>query len=949
MSELQAILARRRQESSGDSGENGSASKGACDDFRIDVTAEKFGTCKCGHPKADHSAAALSGSAAPRRSSANSVKSVNVSVPSKPVEAARTSPKHVASAPKPMQPPAVQIEETAACDDYHVDVTASKFGTCKYGVHKSKHSASALDKGRRTSTGSRKSSVVMKHEPKVIKSAPTSTPLAPAPKASNSASGDMYVAAYDFKSTRDGDLELAKGEHVEVLDKSDGSWWTGRIGTREGMFPSNYVEELNEDKKCYAKAVEMFQSSKHGDLCLEVGDKILVTLKEDGWWTGECNDRVGMFPATYVEEIDESEYLAPPPPAYKEPAPPAPSPPAPSPPAPSPPAPEPPAPSPPAPEPPAPSPPKAAISSSEERAKALFDFEGQESDDLSFSEGDVIVVLNKVNDDWWEGRAPNGQTGIFPKNFVEPMPAEDPTPPASPSTIRGTDPSISEKISALHRGSSGVIAQGVTGGGKTFARANEEFKGEEDGDLSFDPNDIIEITEEVDDNWSKGKVVKGRFLSQSEGIFPVSFVTKLRPSEIPDDLKGGRLKGIATGVMAANAFGGNAPPPPTPAQVPGQPAPPPAPVRGASLRNLGSSPPPPPSPPSPSAPPAPPSPPSPVTPPSPLPVPELKPGLSRGTIQRSVTLVAKNDPPPPWFEPGDEFTVKTTTMRGGYITAGAGKVKIDVYSITKVDRTKITLELKQATQETVADYQATVTPFQAPPKVLLDMSAKKYGPLIVEFCEKRLGRSEGNGESWVLADAALKSAKVSPCIGKSNFGVKVTMADLMPGDVLQFRNCMFQTRGQVGSPLHVAVIKSRQGPESFQVIEQIQGRVSESSYDFSTLLNGECDLFRPLPPEGCTIADLEVVEESTVPAASFSRGAGGAPPPPPPAQAQAPPPPPPGKQMCRAIYDFAAQEQGDLGFNAGDTIEILNIEGDWCTGSLRGQTGLFPRNYVEML
>ncbi|QRV86025.1 SH3 domain-containing protein [Ceratobasidium sp. AG-Ba] len=54
------------------------------------------------------------------------------------------------------------------------------------------------------------------------------------------------------------------------------------------------------------------------------------------------------------------------------------------------------------------------------RAIALFDFVAQESGDLSFKKGDVIIVLKKTNsiDDWWTGKV-DGREGIFPANFTE--------------------------------------------------------------------------------------------------------------------------------------------------------------------------------------------------------------------------------------------------------------------------------------------------------------------------------------------------------------------------------------------------------------------------------------------------------------------------------------------------------------------------------------------------
>ncbi|CAG4980589.1 unnamed protein product [Parnassius apollo] len=52
--------------------------------------------------------------------------------------------------------------------------------------------------------------------------------------------GDFYIAAYPYVSSEPGDLTFEAGERIEVL-RRDGDWWTGRIGTRSGIFPSNYV------------------------------------------------------------------------------------------------------------------------------------------------------------------------------------------------------------------------------------------------------------------------------------------------------------------------------------------------------------------------------------------------------------------------------------------------------------------------------------------------------------------------------------------------------------------------------------------------------------------------------------------------------------------------------------------------------------------------------------
>ncbi|EKM83672.1 hypothetical protein AGABI1DRAFT_66540 [Agaricus bisporus var. burnettii JB137-S8] len=69
---------------------------------------------------------------------------------------------------------------------------------------------------------------------------------------------------------------------------------------------------------------------------------------------------------------------------------------------------------------------------------------------------------------------------------------------------------------------------------------------------------------------------------------------------------------------------------------------------------------------------------------------------------------------------------------------------------------------------------------------------------------------------------------------------------------------------------------------------------------------------------------------------------------------RAPPPPPPIKskpkpkvaiQYVIALYDFTAQAEGDLSFNAGDRIELVQRTAsseDWWTGRVNGLEGVFP-------
>jgi hypothetical protein len=53
--------------------------------------------------------------------------------------------------------------------------------------------------------------------------------------------GKYAIAEHDFTAEQEGDLHLRKGELIQVLTKDDSGWWYGRIGTRAGNFPCNFV------------------------------------------------------------------------------------------------------------------------------------------------------------------------------------------------------------------------------------------------------------------------------------------------------------------------------------------------------------------------------------------------------------------------------------------------------------------------------------------------------------------------------------------------------------------------------------------------------------------------------------------------------------------------------------------------------------------------------------
>uniref|UniRef100_A0A4W5QRC0 Osteoclast-stimulating factor 1 n=1 Tax=Hucho hucho TaxID=62062 RepID=A0A4W5QRC0_9TELE len=54
--------------------------------------------------------------------------------------------------------------------------------------------------------------------------------------------------------------------------------------------------------------------------------------------------------------------------------------------------------------------------------------------------------------------------------------------------------------------------------------------------------------------------------------------------------------------------------------------------------------------------------------------------------------------------------------------------------------------------------------------------------------------------------------------------------------------------------------------------------------------------------------------------------------------------------QVKAVYNFTAEEGDELGFHAGDVIDILDhSDPSWWKGRLRGKSGLFPANYTTPL
>ena len=84
------------------------------------------------------------------------------------------------------------------------------------------------------------------------KGPPPGRPAAPKPQFQSmqsrkaSAGPGQAIAKFTFDADQPGDLGFKKGDIITIVKKTQNEtdWWTGRIGDREGIFPSNYVETV---------------------------------------------------------------------------------------------------------------------------------------------------------------------------------------------------------------------------------------------------------------------------------------------------------------------------------------------------------------------------------------------------------------------------------------------------------------------------------------------------------------------------------------------------------------------------------------------------------------------------------------------------------------------------------------------------------------------------------
>ncbi|XP_003978908.1 crk-like protein [Takifugu rubripes] len=63
-----------------------------------------------------------------------------------------------------------------------------------------------------------------------------------------------------------------------------------------------------------------------------------------------------------------------------------------------------------------------------EYVRTLYDFTGSDAEDLPFKKGEVLVILEKPEEQWWSARNKDGRVGMIPVPYVEKLARPAPLP-----------------------------------------------------------------------------------------------------------------------------------------------------------------------------------------------------------------------------------------------------------------------------------------------------------------------------------------------------------------------------------------------------------------------------------------------------------------------------------------------------------------------------------------
>ncbi|KAI9270764.1 SH3 domain-containing protein [Phascolomyces articulosus] len=289
----------------------------------------------------------------------------------------------------------------------------------------------------------------------------------------------VFRAQFVYEAQQDDELTLQPGDQVHVLKNDNDDWWTvENVETgKKGLVPTNFLQPVSStngsgkkknEAPILAKVINEYQPQNSDELALWVNGIVTVLDQSvgEGWWKGDLNGKVGIFPSNHVKLVDEAESAdtatadtkpskspfklaaygvkqggigsilaggmhlrkksggpsrtsiaeeehqphAAPPPILQEQKPTTSS----------------------------DNKPTSSETTTHKKGMVVHDYEPENADELKLMRGEYVTITDKMDDDgWWAGTNETGLSGVFPSNFVQVL--EDQRPPprrTRPPTIK---------------------------------------------------------------------------------------------------------------------------------------------------------------------------------------------------------------------------------------------------------------------------------------------------------------------------------------------------------------------------------------------------------------------------------------------------------------------------------------------------------------------------------
>jgi hypothetical protein len=217
-------------------------------------------------------------------------------------------------------------------------------------------------------------------------------------------------AEFAYTAQSEAELSLVAGETIRLTSTEDAEWWSGtNSGGKSGFFPASFVssvsggtDEVARRKKgkrrTQARVLFAHTGESATELTVQVGWIVDVVAKPDSeWWECRHKGQVGFVPSAFLEELGESATKTAPPtnatPSTQ------------------------------------PHPEAGGTTSSTDgestvkRARVLFDFKKTRKTELTIRTGQIVNILEKSTDEWWEVSY-DGIVGFVPASFCREMGSE---------------------------------------------------------------------------------------------------------------------------------------------------------------------------------------------------------------------------------------------------------------------------------------------------------------------------------------------------------------------------------------------------------------------------------------------------------------------------------------------------------------------------------------------